>query len=302
VGLVAFSPLLQQTANRAPLAFLAIVPLMWAALRLDQRNTATTAFILSCFAVWGTVSDGGPFARSNLNDSFLLLLTFLISISVPSLALSAEVAMRKRDIEHVNLVMRELSHRSKNLLSVVQGMAHQVARQSHSFDAFQSAFTTRLRAFAETHDLLVAGDWRGVDIRSLIRTHLAPFRDLDQHRDFLDGPGLSLTPKAAEQLGLAMHELATNAMKHGAFSVPAGAVKIRWEHVTEGPGKGELRISWKEVGGPAVKPPEVTGFGHLVVTQIVPMSLDGIASLDFEPDGLKWVLLIPSANFPSTRH
>jgi len=294
VGLVAFSPLLQHSADRGPLAFLAILPLMWAALRRNQRDTATTTFILSCFAVWGTVSGDGPFARSSQNDSFLLLLTFLISISVPSLALSAEVAMRKRDIEHVRFVMRELSHRSKNLLSVVQGMAFQVARQNHNFDDFQTAFTTRLRAFAETHDLLVAGDWQGVDFRTLIRTHLAPFRDLDRHTVLLDGPELSLAPKAAEQLGLALHELATNAIKHGAFTVPAGTVNIRWEPATEGPDKEYLRISWKEHGGPIVREPGGHhGFGHLVVTQIVPMSLGGTASLDFEPGGIKWVLLIP---------
>ncbi len=95
VGLVAFNPLLGQTANTGPLAFLAIAPLMWAALRRNQRDTATTALILACFAVWSALGGGGPFGRSTLNDSFLLLLAFVISISVPSLALSAEVAMRK---------------------------------------------------------------------------------------------------------------------------------------------------------------------------------------------------------------
>ena len=95
VGVVAFSPAFEQTANRAPLAFLAILPLIWAALRSGPRDTATVAFILACFAVWGTVSEGGPFTRSNINDAFLLVLAFMISISVPSLALSADVAMRR---------------------------------------------------------------------------------------------------------------------------------------------------------------------------------------------------------------
>src|SRR5712691_3464745 len=96
VGLIAFSPLIEQSGYRAPLAFLAIVPLLWAALRAGQRDTATVALILSCFAVWGTVSGGGPFSQRTLNESFLLLLTFIISCSVPSLALSAEVEARRQ--------------------------------------------------------------------------------------------------------------------------------------------------------------------------------------------------------------
>ena len=96
VGLITFSPLITQTGTARPLAFLAILPLAWAALHGNQRDTATVAVILSGFAVWGTLRGGGPFADNNLNDSFLLLLMFMISTSLPSLALSADVAMRKR--------------------------------------------------------------------------------------------------------------------------------------------------------------------------------------------------------------
>src|SRR5262245_47537421 len=144
VGLVAFSPLLEQSPSRSSLAFLAILPLMWAALRRTQRDTATIALLLSSFAVWGTISNAGPFVRSSLNESFLLLLAFMISVSVPSLALSAEEAMRRRHQEHVNFVMHELSHRSKNLLSIIQSMANQVARQTDSFDDFRVGFSRRL--------------------------------------------------------------------------------------------------------------------------------------------------------------
>src|SRR6266702_1092662 len=169
VGLIAFSPLLEQSPTRNSLAFLAILPLIWSALRRNQRDTATTALLLSCFAVWGTMSNAGPFVSSSLNESFLLLLTFMISVSVPSLALSADVAVRRRHEEHVNFVMRELSHRSKNLLFIVQSMANQVARQTDSFDDFYVGFSRRLNAFAETHDLLVMGEWHGADIRELIK-------------------------------------------------------------------------------------------------------------------------------------
>jgi two-component sensor histidine kinase len=296
VGVIAFSPLIEQTPSRGPLAFLAVLPLMWAALRCNQRDTATTALILACFAVWGTASNGGPFARSNLNDSFLLLLAFMISISVPSLALSADVATRKRHEDHVEFVMHELSHRSKNLLAVVHGMARQVARQTENFQDFDAAFSARLRAFADTHDLLVTGGWRGTDIRDLIRTQLIPFVESKENRLTSEGPGLMLTPKAAEQIGLALHELGTNAAKHGAFSMPAGTVKIQWQLENDGPDKGHLRIGWMERGGPAVNEPQKNGFGHTIITKIVPVSLRGRASLQLEPEGVKWTLVVPASS------
>jgi two-component sensor histidine kinase len=296
VGLVAFSPLLEQSPTRNSLAFLAILPLIWAALRRNQRDTATTALLLSCFAVWGTMSNAGPFVSSSLNESFLLLLTFMISVSVPSLALSADVAVRRRHEEHVNFVMRELSHRSKNLLFIVQSMANQVARQTDNFDDFYVGFSRRLNAFAETHDLLVMGDWHGADIRDLIRTHLTPFQNVDNNSVVIEGPELKLNPKAAEQIGLALHELGTNAVKHGALSVPTGVVTIRWGLETGEAHNRVLRITWKEVGGPRVEQPQRQGFGDVVLTEIVPASLRGKASLAFEPEGVKWVLLASSSS------
>src|SRR5262249_48401890 len=115
VGIVAFSPLLQQTTARGPLGFVAIGPLLWAALRHNQRDTATVALMLSAFAIWGTLSDGGPFARPNLNDSFLLTMAFVISTAVPSLVLSADVATRRLSeerhralVEHANDIVATL--------------------------------------------------------------------------------------------------------------------------------------------------------------------------------------------------
>src|SRR6266481_2112980 len=248
------------------------------------------------FAVWGTASNGGPFARSNLNDSFLLLLAFMISISVPSLALSADVATRKRHEDHIEFVLRELSHRSKNLLAVVQGMARQVARQTENFKDFDAAFSTRLRAFADTHDLLITRSWRGTDIRDLVRTQLIPFIESKGDRLTSDGPSLMLTPKASEQIGLALHELGTNAAKHGAFSVPTGTVTVRWQLENDGPDKGHLRIGWMERGGPAVNGFQTNGFGYMMITKIVPLSLQGRASLELESEGLRWTLVVPANN------
>jgi PAS domain S-box-containing protein len=109
VGLVAFSPVLEQTAMQGSLAFLAIGPMLWAGLRYDQRHTATAALVLSAFVAWGTVTNGGPFARATLNDSFLLALTFVISVAVPSLVLSADVAVRRASEERYRALVENAS-------------------------------------------------------------------------------------------------------------------------------------------------------------------------------------------------
>src|SRR6516162_6655315 len=182
------------------------------------------------------------------------------------------------------------------LLSIVQSMANQVARQTNSLEDFYAGFTSRLCAFAETHDLLVKGDWHGADIRDLVRTQLAPFHNLGDNSVLIDGSELKLNPKAAEHIGLAVHELGTNAVKHGALSTPKGVVKIRWEQEKSGQPKALLRIIWKEIGGPPVEQPQRQGFGEVVLTKLVPVSLQGTASLEFEPEGVKWVLVAPSSS------
>jgi signal transduction histidine kinase/integral membrane sensor domain MASE1 len=115
VGIIAFSPLIEQTSYRDPLGFLALPPLLWAALRRNPRETATVVIILSCFAVWGTLAGSGPFARVSLNDSFLLLVMFFISISVPSMALSADVLMRRRSEEQLRNTHDELAASASEL-------------------------------------------------------------------------------------------------------------------------------------------------------------------------------------------
>jgi two-component sensor histidine kinase len=192
-------------------------------------------------------------------------------------------------------MMRELSHRSKNLLTVVQAIARQIARRTQNFVDFEVAFAARLDSIAETHDLLIESEWRGADIALLVQKHLSPFRDLDEGWLTLDGPKLVLTPRAAEQIGFALHELGTNAAKHGALSVEPGRVSIQWKLKIEDRDQEYLHILWKESGGPVVAEVERTGFGKLVIAEIVPTSLRGKASLEFKPDGISWFLIIPTS-------
>jgi two-component sensor histidine kinase len=296
VGLIVFSPLFGASPGRTALAFISVLPLMWAALWRNPRDTATVAILLSGFAVWGTVSGAGPFVQARLNDSFLLLLAFMLSVSIPSLALAAEVAVRKRHEEHVEFVVRELSHRSKNLLSVVQNTARQLARQSQDFDTFLMGFHARLKAFADTNDLLVRGNWLGAGLAELVKAQTAPFHDADTKAVLADGPPLQLGPQAAEYIGLLLHELGTNAAKHGALSVASGQVTIAWRTETDDAGRARLRLTWRESGGPPVVPPAKSGFGRLIVTKIVPSALRGTAVLEFESDGVRYTLLAPESS------
>ena len=300
ISLIAFSPLLQGSVNTDPLAFLSILPLMWAALRHDRRDTATTALILAAFAVWGALAGSGPFARSNLNDSFLLLSAFMISISVPSLALSADVATRERHERHIEDIMLELSHRSKNLLAVVQSIARQVARRTKNFEDFDAAFAARIRALANVHDLLITQNWQGADIREVISSQLAPFRQPDDGRVTIEGPDLILKPKAVEHVGLALHELATNAAKYGSLSSPTGSVSIRWKMIPSDDGSAQMRIDWQEKGGPPVASPQQNGFGHMVITHLAPRALDGHAKIDYAIEGFQWMLVVPAGNIAAT--
>ena len=147
VGLIAFSPLIEQTPRRGVFAFLAIVPLLWAALRYSQRHTATVAVVLSTFAIWGTLANNGPFAGANLNDSFLLLLMFGISTTVPSLVLSADVSVRRQAQMRKALLVRKLQHRIKNELAARRDLAESEARsgiQARQLRAVSDELTTTL--------------------------------------------------------------------------------------------------------------------------------------------------------------
>jgi integral membrane sensor domain MASE1 len=174
IGVVAFSPLIPQTPLRDPLGFLAVAPLLWAALRCGPRDTATVAAILAGFAVWGTMMQGGPFGRATINESFLLLLMFMISTSIPSLALSADIRTRQRTQEHQQLLLRELSHRVGNTLAVLSSVFRRSARHARSVEELEQAFQGRLMNLAATHRLLGEANWQSASIRDLVTSATDP--------------------------------------------------------------------------------------------------------------------------------
>jgi PAS domain S-box-containing protein len=200
-----------------------------------------------------------------------------------------DVTERKAHEEHVHLLMREVNHRAKNMLSLVQAIARQTAAREP--EDFIGRFTERIQALAANQDLLVRNEWQGVDVEDLARAQLAPFADLVGSRIALHGPKLRLNAAAAQAIGLALHELATNAGKYGALSVGAGRVEVSWRF-----SRGSFAMNWTERNGPPVSRPERRGFGSTVVESMAKLSVGGEVELDYVPSGLIWRLTCPAAN------
>jgi two-component sensor histidine kinase len=189
--------------------------------------------------------------------------------------------------EHIRQLLKEMDHRSKNILNVVQAIARQTAIASPG--EFVPRFSERIQTLAASHDLLVKSRWQGVDMSDLIRAQLGHFSDLLDKRIKLDGPPLRLSVAAAQTFGMILHELATNAAKYGALSNDTGRVEIRWDV------NGEFTLGWTESGGPNVAPPDRRGFGSTVVKAMAESSLDGDVDLDFAPAGLRWRVVCPAS-------
>lgn len=213
-----------------------------------------------------------------------------------------DITDRKIGEEHVHTLLSEITHRGKNLLAVIQAIASQTGRSTVTFDDFQERFTRRLHGLAASHDLLVMQNWKGASLANLIRNQLAPFAEMGNEGIRTSGPDIYLSPKITETLGLALHELATNAVKYGALSVPNGKIDISWNIDNPGGAKPELlRLAWLERNGPPVTPPDRKGFGHTVFERIVAKSLNGKIDIHFAPEGLDWRLSIPTMDYNKSR-
>lgn len=213
-----------------------------------------------------------------------------------------DITERKIGEEHVHSLLAEITHRGKNLLAVIQAIASQTGRTTVSFEEFQERFTRRLHGLAASHDLLVMQNWRGASLTNLVRNQLAPFAEWDSGAIRASGPDIYLNPKITETLGMALHELATNAVKYGSLSVPEGKIDISWQmENAAGASPERLKMSWVERGGPTVAPPSRKGFGHTVFERIVAKTLNGDLALDFAPEGLDWQLSIPAMDLNDSR-
>ncbi|TNC15993.1 PAS domain S-box protein [Methylobacterium terricola] len=202
-----------------------------------------------------------------------------------------EVTERKRAEEHLRLLVHELNHRVKNTLATVQSIAMQSLRglDGPAAAAARSAFEARLIALARVHDVLTRESWEGAELAEVVKDALAPLDGPGaQPRFTVGGPAIRLPPRIALSIAMALHELATNAVKYGALSVPAGQVTLSWSV-----GEGRLSLRWQERGGPSVVPPTRTGFGSRLIERSLARELDGTVSLSFPREGVVCTIVAP---------
>ncbi|GGY94206.1 CHASE domain-containing protein [Novosphingobium colocasiae] len=188
-----------------------------------------------------------------------------------------------------NSLTRELNHRVKNTLANVLSIAALTRRGSRDIDDFTDRLTSRIRALSATHDLLSQTDWTNAALRDVVVSELAPY--MEGHEEFvtIDGPEIKLAPNDAMSLGLALHEMATNAAKYGALSVEDGRVSVTWQRT----GADLASIHWRESGGPTVTEPSKRGFGRDLIEKIVAHELRGKVELQFLPGGVECRLNVP---------
>jgi PAS domain S-box-containing protein len=208
------------------------------------------------------------------------------------LVLVTNITERKRQDDQIRLLMHEVNHRSKNMLSLVQAIARQTLAANP--EDFLDRFGKRVQALATSQDLLVKNTWKGADLDELVRSHLAHFEDSIGTRIELQGPPLFVSAPAAQVIGMALHELATNAGKYGALSGGNGRVEIAWCIQRDERDKGTFVMSWREQCVNPITPPTKQGFGSSVIGSMVEMSLGAKVELGFPATGLTWQLRCPS--------
>lgn len=210
----------------------------------------------------------------------------------------AEAARKRKAAEtEVRFLMRELAHRSKNQLTVISAMAKQTAQGAESVEQFVDSFQHRIFGLARSTDLLLAHGTQGIGLRDLFRTQIDPFRPEDPSRVVKTGPNILLNVQSAQVLGMAAHELSTNAAKYGAFSVPEGRLVVNWNRA----GGGRLHISWREHVPGFVPPRSRKGFGTVVLKTMVGGALKADVESTLHDDGIEWVFSIPIAEIGPDR-
>jgi two-component sensor histidine kinase len=201
---------------------------------------------------------------------------------------AADLIDRSRKDERITLLAREAEHRSKNMLASVQAVVR--LTKADTAEELKEAITGRINALDNVHRLFVQSNWTGADLKTLVAEELAPYSKREDMRAEMDGPAVSLEPTIAQAVSVTLHELATNAAKYGALSVPGGHVRVTWSR-----GGGKLVLRWEERGGPSVKEPDKRGFGTRVMDSMIRGQLNGAIRFDWAPQGLVCECALPVA-------
>lgn len=204
-----------------------------------------------------------------------------------------DVTERKRAEERQTLLLNELNHRVKNSLATVQSLAVQTLRGSPSPEAFQVDFMARLMALSATHNILTQKLWESASVGEILAAELEPYGGIDQQRIKANGDVVNLKPQQALSLGMAFHELATNAAKYGALSSAQGTITISWSISRTKAGERQLAVQWREQDGPAVRQPSRQGFGTRLIDRSIVHELGGSVEMNYAPTGLECSFQVP---------
>jgi two-component sensor histidine kinase/PAS domain-containing protein len=211
--------------------------------------------------------------------------------NVGSIVTLTDITERKRAEEQQTTLVAELNHRVKNILAIVQSVAAQTMRSSGSLENFASAFDGRLKALAIAHDILTQTRWIGVGLSELLVAVLAPYRTPEEPRMSISGPAVLVPARAVVPLSMVLHELTTNAVKHGALSTQRGTIEITWQLL--GGVEQSVELVWQERDGPKVKASAATGFGRRLIDRVISHDLDGKTKIDFDAAGVRYTLTFP---------
>jgi two-component sensor histidine kinase len=203
----------------------------------------------------------------------------------------ALTAIRQAE-QRQSLLVRELHHRIRNTLAMVQALLGSTARSSHSIEQFSRSFASRIASIAETQALLTEDYWQTASLEEMLKQELQRFAPETRNRVVMRGPRLDLAADLAVPVGMALHELASNAVSHGALSAGLGHVEVNRE-LREQDGARKLHLEWTEFDGPLVQAPQRKGFGSTLLERVLPLQANGDVSLDYDPQGVRFRMDAP---------
>ena len=261
-----------------------------AAIHPDDRRRVDAA-LAAAFAPEGSGAYEVIFRAIGIEDGTLRWLqaqgqaAFRDGQAVRLLGVLRDISKEREAERHLRLMVNELNHRVKNSLAMVQGVAAQTFRSSTDIEAARIAFSERIVALAHAHDVLTEFNWEGADLRHVVEQATLAHAGTEGGRFDTAGPAVALSPKAVLAFSLALHELATNAVKYGALSRGGGVVTIRWG-LTNGGAARRLLLTWRESGGPVVFQPQRRGFGTKLIERGLATELQGAVGIEFLTDGI----------------
>jgi len=274
--------------------------LLWLTARGQPAFGIAGAFIAASAVLLGITFGAGRFGDASvaITERITGAQAAMTVVTLYTLVLAALFTERgrseaalKRAAEHQRMLVEELNHRVKNVLATISAVVSRTQSASVSAADFVAKLGGRIQSMAATHELISRREWNSIPVRELVQRELAPY--MGKINTDVDGPDLMLSPDAGQALSLVLHELATNAAKHGALSTTNGRVSVRWNRVRNGNADACLYIKWRETGGPTVQFPRSSSYGTELIRNLIPYELGGTVDLVFGTDGVRCDIYIP---------